>query len=110
MDNTCEQSPQPSDNLVNVENPNGQEQEQLQEQLQPQEQPQEQQQEQQQLQEQLQEQPQPPSEKLVNVDIANENVAFNLLISFLSVAQKRGAFAFDESAKIWECIKMFQKG
>ena len=50
-----------------------------------------------------------PSEKLVNVEIANENVAFNLIISFLTLAQKRGAFGFDESAKIWECIKKFQK-
>ena len=59
--------------------------------------------------EQKEEQPQ-PSEKLVNVEIANENVAFNLIISFLSLAQKRGTFGFDESAKIWECIKKFQKG
>jgi len=62
-------------------------------------------------QQQLQPQSQPqPSEKLVNVEIANENVAFNLIISFLTLAQKRGAFGFDESAKIWECIKKFQKG
>jgi len=63
--------------------------------------------------EQKEEQPQQqlqPSEKLVNVEIANENVAFNLIISFLTLAQKRGAFGFDESAKIWECIKKFQKG
>ena len=51
-----------------------------------------------------------PQEKLVNIEIANENVAFNLIISFLTLAQKRGAFGFDESAKIWECIKKFQKG
>lgn len=64
-----------------------------------------------QSQHQSQSQPQPqPSEKLVNVEIANENVAFNLIISFLTLAQKRGAFGFDESAKIWECIKKFQKG
>ena len=50
-----------------------------------------------------------PSEKLVNVEIVNENVAFNLILSFLTLAQKRGAFGFDESAKIWECIKKFQK-
>lgn len=62
-----------------------------------------------QSQHQSQSQPQ-PSEKLVNVEIANENVAFNLIISFLTLAQKRGAFGFDESAKIWECIKKFQKG
>ena len=64
-----------------------------------------------QLQHQSQHQSQPqPSEKLVNVEITNENVAFNLIISFLTLAQKRGAFGFDESAKIWECIKKFQKG
>ena len=50
-----------------------------------------------------------PAERLVDTEIVNENVAFNLIISFLSLAQKRGAFGFDESAKIWECIKKFQK-
>ena len=48
-------------------------------------------------------------EKLVDVQITDENVALNVIISFLSLAQKRGAFSFDESAKIWECIQQFQK-
>jgi hypothetical protein len=47
--------------------------------------------------------------KLVDISVTNENEAFNLLISFISVAHKRGAFTIDESAKIWECIKVFQK-
>ena len=47
--------------------------------------------------------------KLVDVQINDENTALNVMVSFLSLAQKRGAFTFDESAKIWECIKMFQK-
>lgn len=47
--------------------------------------------------------------KLVDVHVANENVALNLMVSFLSLAQRRGCFSFDESAKIWECIKMFHK-
>jgi hypothetical protein len=47
--------------------------------------------------------------KLVDVPVQNENVALNLMVSFLTLAQKRGAYSFDESAKIWECIKMFQK-
>jgi hypothetical protein len=50
-----------------------------------------------------------PKIKLVDVKVTNENEAFNLLISFISVAHKRGAFTIDESAKIWECIKVFQK-
>ena len=47
--------------------------------------------------------------KLANVDIKDENTALNVMVSFLSLAQKRGAFGFDESAKIWECIQLFQK-
>jgi hypothetical protein len=52
---------------------------------------------------------QPIELKLVDIEIKDENTALNVIVSFLSLAQKRGAFSFDESAKIWECIKMFQK-
>ena len=51
----------------------------------------------------------PQEFKLVDVVISDENVALNVIVSFLSLANKRGAFGIDESAKIWECIKMFQK-
>ena len=47
--------------------------------------------------------------KLVDVVISDENVALNVIVRFLSLANKRGAFGIDESAKIWECVKMFQK-
>jgi hypothetical protein len=47
--------------------------------------------------------------KLVNIPIKDENTALNVMVSFLSLAQKRGAFGIDESAKIWECIQLFQK-
>ena len=47
--------------------------------------------------------------KLVDVKITDENVALNMMVSFLSLAQKRGVFSIDESAKIWECIQKFQK-
>jgi hypothetical protein len=47
--------------------------------------------------------------KLVDIPIKDENTALNIMVSFLSLAHKRGAFGIDESAKIWECIKMFQK-
>jgi hypothetical protein len=47
--------------------------------------------------------------KLVDVSVSDENVALNLIVSFLSLAQRRGCFSFDESAKIWECVKKFQK-
>ena len=47
--------------------------------------------------------------KLVDIPVADENVALNLMVSFLSLAQKRGSFGLDESAKIWECVRRFQK-
>jgi hypothetical protein len=50
-----------------------------------------------------------PEVRLVDVQIIDENTALNVIVSFLSLAQKRGSFTFDESAKIWECIQLFQK-
>ena len=47
--------------------------------------------------------------KLVDVQVTDENIAFNLLVSFISLAHKRGVFTLDESAKIWECISKFNK-
>jgi hypothetical protein len=49
------------------------------------------------------------SQQLSSVEITDENIALNVLVSFLNLAQKRGAFALDESAKIWECIQKFVK-
>ena len=50
-----------------------------------------------------------PSLRLVDVDSTTESVALNVMVSFLTLAQKRGSFTIDESAKIWECIKKFQQ-
>jgi hypothetical protein len=47
--------------------------------------------------------------QLVDVPVIDENVALNLMVSFLTLAQKRGSFGLDESAKIWECVQKFQK-
>ena len=56
--------------------------------------------------------PQHPSQqeqtKLVNAAITDQHIALNVLVGFIGVAQRRGTFALDESAKIYECIKMFQ--
>jgi hypothetical protein len=46
---------------------------------------------------------------LMTMEVANETVALNMLVSFLNLAQRRGIFSIDESAKIWECINKFQK-
>jgi len=48
-------------------------------------------------------------QKLVNIEVTDENVALNVLVGFLELAQRRGVYAFDESTKILECIKKFQK-
>jgi hypothetical protein len=47
--------------------------------------------------------------KLVDIPVADENTSLNVMVAFLNLAQKRGVFTIDESAKIWECIKVFQK-
>lgn len=46
---------------------------------------------------------------LLDVEITDENVALNVMVMFLNLAQNRGAYRIDESSKIFECIKMFQK-
>ena len=53
--------------------------------------------------------PPPPAARLVDIEINSENQALNLLVSFLGLAQRRGAFGLDEAAKIFECVKVFQK-
>jgi len=47
--------------------------------------------------------------RLVDIPVESEGVALNLLVSFLNVAQRRGVFTLDESAKVWECVKLFQQ-
>ncbi len=58
----------------------------------------------------LTETPTPQKEvRIVDISISDENTALNVIVQFVTLAHKRGAFGIDESAKIWECIKMFQK-
>jgi len=59
---------------------------------------------------QPQPQQQPPQQpNITDVEIRDENVALNVMVSFLHLAQKRGAFNLQESAKVWECVKLFMK-
>ena len=48
-----------------------------------------------------------PPARIVDMPVTNANEALNLLVTFLNLAQKRGAFTIDESAKIWSCIQFF---
>jgi len=47
--------------------------------------------------------------KLSDIKIESEPIALNVMVQFLTLAHKRGAYSLDESAKIWECIKIFLK-
>jgi hypothetical protein len=54
--------------------------------------------------------PEKPIEtKMVDIPVNDENTALNLLVGFASLAHKRGVFTLEESSKIWECIKKFQR-
>lgn len=44
---------------------------------------------------------------LADVKITDQNVALNVLVGFLNIAQRRGAYGMDEAAKIWEAVKFF---
>ena len=46
--------------------------------------------------------------RLVDIPVSNQNEALQLIVTFLNLAQKRGSFTLDESAKLWECVKHFQ--
>ena len=47
--------------------------------------------------------------QLSDISVDNENVALNVMVAMLNMAQRRGAFSMEESSKCWECIKMFMK-
>ena len=64
---------------------------------------------QQELQQEPQQEPQSVHPSITDVNITDENTALNVMVSFLHLAQKRGAFNLQESAKVWDCVKLFMK-
>ena len=46
---------------------------------------------------------------LLDIEVSSENMALNVMVGFLNVAQRRGSFTIDESAKIAECINKFKR-
>ena len=52
---------------------------------------------------------QQPPIRLVDIPITDDQVAFNLIVQFVQLAQKRGSYQMEESSKIWECLKRFQR-
>jgi hypothetical protein len=49
-----------------------------------------------------------PQPQITEVPITNQNEALQMIVYFINLAQKRGSYSIDESAKIYECIKMFK--
>ena len=64
-------------------------------------------------QQQEQQQPQQPQQQqqiaISDVEIKDENIALNVMVAMLNMAQKRGTFSMQESSKCWECIQKFVK-
>jgi len=58
---------------------------------------------------QEQQQQQQQQVNLLEMPVTNENEALNVMVNFLHLAQRRGAYAIAESAKIYDCVKIFQK-
>ena len=52
---------------------------------------------------------QPSTQPLTDINVINEGVALNLLVSFLNLANKRGTFSLEEASKIWDCVKLFKR-
>ena len=50
-----------------------------------------------------------PQVNLLDVPINGEVDALNVIVGFLGIAQRRGCFAINESAKIYECVQMFNQ-
>ena len=60
----------------------------------------------------VQQEQQPQQQQQVNLlemPVTNENEALNVMVNFLHLAQRRGAFAIAESSKIYDCVKVFQR-
>jgi hypothetical protein len=55
------------------------------------------------------EQPTEQQIRFVDIEVTSDNAALNIMVGFLNMAQRRGAYSMDESAKIWECVQRFIK-
>ncbi len=50
----------------------------------------------------------PEKKKISEIVIVTQTDALNVLVGFVNLAQQRGVFSIEESAKLWECINKFQ--
>jgi hypothetical protein len=52
---------------------------------------------------------QPPPPSILSLPVETHADALNIMITFLRIANKRGSYTLEESAKIHTCIQMFEK-
>ena len=50
----------------------------------------------------------PPKKKVSDIVVTDANVAINVLAGFVTLAQQRGCYSLEESAKVWEAICMLE--
>ena len=46
--------------------------------------------------------------KLSTIPITDENSALTVMVGLVNLAQRRGAFTLEESAKLFECVNKFK--
>ncbi len=44
---------------------------------------------------------------ILSVEIKDQDIALKMMVNFLEIANRRGAYSIAEVSKIHECIKMF---
>ena len=54
-------------------------------------------------------QPIEPGELLDKVKVTSKQESLNILVQFLKIGQKRGAYSLEEAALILKCIKFFEE-
>lgn len=53
-------------------------------------------------------QPQPQEVPINQIKVLDQNIALQLLVAFVQLGHRRGAYNIEETAKIHECIEMFK--
>jgi len=59
--------------------------------------------------EERQQQQQQQQIALSKIEIKDENIALNVMVAMLNMAQRRGVFTLEESSKCWECVQKFTR-
>ena len=56
----------------------------------------------------VQEAPKPQEVPINKIQVTDQNIALQLLIAFVQLGHRRGAYNIEETAKVHECIEIFK--